>query len=109
MSNAPWTPGPWKWDAGLVPPDGPQFYATIYASDDPDLIIAEFNNRITEGTANARLIAEAPAMAEALECAEQYMERMAKWMRPEMMLSEDYNALKWRLEAILARINGGTP
>lgn len=61
------TKGPWRWDAGLVPPDGPQRYATIYAAGDPDLVIAEFNDSIPEGGANACLIAAAPDLLAALE------------------------------------------
>lgn len=53
------TPGPWGWDAGIVPPDGPERYADIYA-DDGDTIVANFNALIPEGEANARLIAAAP-------------------------------------------------
>ncbi len=52
------TPEPWKWDCGVMPPDGPETYADIYA-DDGDLIIAQFNDQITEGRANARLITNA--------------------------------------------------
>lgn len=59
------TPGPWKWDCGIIPPDGPGRYADIY-TDGGDLIIASFNNEIPEGSANARLIAAAPELLEAL-------------------------------------------
>jgi len=59
------TPGPWSFDYGTVPPDGPGTYADIYV-DGGDTIIAHFNNQIVEGLANARLIAAAPAMLEAL-------------------------------------------
>lgn len=48
------TAGKWDWDAGLVPPDGPERYADIYAGE---TIIANFNDAIPEGRANARLIA----------------------------------------------------
>lgn len=60
------TPGPWEWDCGLVPPDGPGRYADIY-KDGGDLIIAQFNDLIPEGKANARLIAAAPDLLEACE------------------------------------------
>ena len=66
MSEAKHTPGPWLFDYGTVPPDGPGTYADIYV-DGGDTIIAHFNNLIPEGLANARLIAAAPAMLEALQ------------------------------------------
>jgi hypothetical protein len=62
MSETAFTPGPWEWDCGVVPPDGPGRYADIYV-DSGELIIASFNNEIPEGHANARLIAAAPTMA----------------------------------------------
>lgn len=55
------TPGPWEWDAGVVPPDGPGRYADIYV-DGGETIIASFNDAIPEGRANARLIAAAPTL-----------------------------------------------
>jgi len=64
--KTPWTKGPWQWDCGIIPPDGPGTYADIYI-DGGETIIAEFNNYIPEGKSNARLIAAAPAMAELLE------------------------------------------
>jgi len=60
------TPGPWKWDCGIIPPDGPGHYADIY-KDGGDLIIAQFNKQIPEGHANARLIAAAPDLVAALK------------------------------------------
>lgn len=62
------TAGKWDWDAGLVPPDGPERYADIYAGE---TIIANFNDAIPEGRANARLIAlmrtHLPALIEAVK------------------------------------------
>ena len=55
------TPGPWSFDYGTVPPDGPGTYADIYV-DGGDTIIAHFNNQIVEGRATARLIAASPTM-----------------------------------------------
>jgi hypothetical protein len=55
------TPGPWDWDCGIVPPDGPERYSDIY-TEGGDLIIARFNDLIPEGLANARLIAAAPEL-----------------------------------------------
>jgi len=63
------TPGPWEWDCGIIPPDGPGRYADIY-KDGGDLIIATFNDQIAEGHANARLIAAAPDLLEALKLAD---------------------------------------
>lgn len=63
------TPGPWRWDRGIVPPDGPERYADIYV-DSGDTIIAHFNDLVPEGLANARLIAAAPellALAQSLQ------------------------------------------
>lgn len=62
-SAATHTPGPWEWDCGVVPPDGPGRYSDIYV-DGGDLIIAHFNDQIPEGLANARLIAAAPDLLE---------------------------------------------
>jgi len=63
------TPGPWEYDYGIVPPDGPEKYSDIYVigDDREPIIIAEFNNCIPEGQANARLIAAAPDLLEALK------------------------------------------
>lgn len=59
------TPGPWEWDCGVIPPDGPDRYADIY-KDGGELIIATFNDAIPEGRANASLIAAAPDLLAAL-------------------------------------------
>lgn len=59
------TPGPWSWDAGLVPPDGPSSYADIFSLEH-ETIVASFNDCIPEGTANAHLIAAAPDLLSAL-------------------------------------------
>lgn len=58
------TPGPWQWDAGIIPPDGPGHYADIYVmgEDREPIIIAEFNDRLPEGRDNARLIVAAPQL-----------------------------------------------
>lgn len=70
---AAFTPGPWEFDCGLIPPDGPERYADIYVteSEGEPLIIASFNEmrefRCSEGIANAALIAAAPDLYEALE------------------------------------------
>lgn len=48
------TPGPWFWDSGLIPPDGPGRYSSIYTTD--ETIIAEFNDCIPKGVHNAEYI-----------------------------------------------------
>jgi hypothetical protein len=64
MGEMKHTPGPWEWDNGLLPPDGPERFADIYTVGG-DIIIASFNERIPEGEANAHLIAAAPDLLEA--------------------------------------------
>ena len=62
------TPGPWDYDYGLVPPDGPERYCEV-TKDGGNLIIARVNDCFNEkeGHANARLIAAAPMLLEACE------------------------------------------
>lgn len=63
------TPGPWEWDSGMVPPDGPGRYSDIYV-EGGDKIIAEVNEFLEispeEGRANALLIKAAPDLLNAL-------------------------------------------
>lgn len=66
MSEIGFTPGPWSHDSGIIPPDGPGRYSTISA-DGGDISVAEVNDLITEGSANARLIAAAPDYADACD------------------------------------------
>ena len=63
------TPGPWEWDAGVIPPDGPGRYADIYiiAEDGEPTILAEFNDSLPEGRANAYLMTAGPEMFAALQ------------------------------------------
>ena len=86
MTDVPWTPGPWRRgglhiSAFVIVPQGTETHpvADVYAE------------------ANARLIAEAPAMAEALEQIEQ------------MIDYGQYAAAQRIIETILARIKGATP
>ncbi|WP_217589856.1 hypothetical protein [Burkholderia sp. GbtcB21] len=65
MNESKSTPGPWSYDRGILPPDGPGRYSTVSA--DGDVVIAEVNDLISEGIPNARLITAAPDMAEVLE------------------------------------------
>ena len=61
-----WTPGPWLWDAGDIGEECSDPYSDIYAADG-ETTIAEFNDRIPEGRANANLMAAAPDLYEALQ------------------------------------------
>jgi hypothetical protein len=81
MSETKFTPGPWEWDSGLIPPDGPGRYADVYV-DGGDKIIASFNEMRefspAEGRANAHLIAAAPDLyAAAKASVEAYDEMVA--------------------------------
>lgn len=60
------TPGPWEWDAGDIGAEYSVPYSDIF-KDAGEIIIASFNDNIPEGRANARLIAAAPDLLEALE------------------------------------------
>lgn len=73
--SAQHTPGPWGWDRGLVPPDGPERYADIYI-DGGETIIANFNDRIPEGLANACLMSAAPDLLESCQEMLGYMKRL---------------------------------
>jgi hypothetical protein len=68
MEMAGHTPGPWSWDAGIIPPDGPGRYADIYVTgeDREPIVLAEFNDSLPEGRANATLMVAAPDMLAAL-------------------------------------------
>lgn len=51
------TQGLLEWDAGIIPPDGPDNYADLYVTDvdmEP-IILAEFNDNLPEGRGNAKL------------------------------------------------------
>lgn len=57
------TPGPWDyWQGAGI---GDESHAEIIAADG-EIVIAGFNNMIEQGEANARLIAAAPDLLEAL-------------------------------------------
>jgi len=82
-----YTPGPWTWDAGPADFDGGGSlrYCDVSANDG-DLIIASINDFFNkaEGHANARLIAAAPSMVEALKEAREALE-------PFMLLAHSYD------------------
>lgn len=90
--NAKHTPGTWKWDAGVIPPDGPGRYADIYVigEDGEPLIIAEFNDSIPEGRANARLIASAPTLAAENERLKALVAEMVEGLKPFADEAEDW-------------------
>lgn len=94
------TPGEWRWDAGVVPPDGPGRYADIYV-DDPEgdiVILASFNEfggfrSREEGLANAgHIVRFAPEPALRLLA---YCEDLeARAQAAEARLAEVLEALK---------------
>lgn len=95
MTDVPWTPGPWFAQPGFL---------TIYnMSNGTSGLTCAVASVLTEqpgldqANANARLLAEAPAMAEALEQIEQ------------MIDYGQYAAAQRIIETILARIKGETP
>jgi hypothetical protein len=114
-TDTPWTPGPWR--LGSEKGYNPHHIKT----NEPDMdarsicsVYGMFENkhidnirddpRCSEGLANARLISEAPAMAEALE-------KTIKWLADIL-----YNRMEWPPEQIdealapyrqiLARVRG---
>jgi len=62
--NKNYTPGPWDFWSGYAAFD--QIEAEITAQDG-DVVVAQYNNLIEQGEFNARLIAAAPDLLEALE------------------------------------------
>lgn len=70
------TPGPWSWDAGDIGNEYSIPYCDVFAGSGDDFIIASVNDRFdrTQGRANARLIAAAPDLLEALEDAVRWFE-----------------------------------
>lgn len=52
------TPTPWQWDSGIIPPDGPGTYSDIYVNGG-EIIIAQVNDQIEQGKANAEFIIKA--------------------------------------------------
>lgn len=95
-----WTPGPWNWDAGDIGAEASQPYCNVFTDD--ETIIATVNDRFNrqQGRANARLMAAAPelveALADAVEALE-YMERNRLHINPPTLD---------RSRALMARING---
>ncbi|ENM3040138.1 hypothetical protein AB7A53_005420 [Pseudomonas aeruginosa] len=64
MSKQSYTPGPWDYWSGYNPVDELEAQIT---TEDGDIVIASYNRQIPEGEANAKLLAAAPELLEALE------------------------------------------
>ncbi|EMB4100945.1 hypothetical protein ACWPX1_23535 [Pseudomonas aeruginosa] len=63
MSKQSYTPGPWDYWSGYNPVDELEAQIT---TEDGDIVIASYNRQIPEGEANAKLLAAAPELLEAL-------------------------------------------
>ncbi|EOK5389641.1 hypothetical protein ACM6SQ_004690 [Pseudomonas aeruginosa] len=63
MSKQSYTPGPWDYWSGYNPVDELEAQIT---TEDGDIVIASYNRQIPEGEANAKLLAAAPDLLEAL-------------------------------------------
>ncbi|MDI7005094.1 hypothetical protein [Pseudomonas aeruginosa] len=63
MSKHSYTPGPWDYWSGYNPVDELEAQIT---TEDGDIVIASYNRQIPEGEANAKLLAAAPELLEAL-------------------------------------------
>ncbi|MFU7071284.1 hypothetical protein ACM75K_29035 [Pseudomonas aeruginosa] len=64
MSKQSYTPGPWDYWSGYNPVDELEAQIT---TEDGDIVIASYNRQIPEGEANAKLLAAAPELLEALQ------------------------------------------
>ncbi|EOZ4779694.1 hypothetical protein ACSQPN_006131 [Pseudomonas aeruginosa] len=64
MSKQSYTPGPWDYWSGYNPVDELEAQIT---TEDGDIVIASYNRQIPEGEANAKLLAAAPELIEALQ------------------------------------------
>jgi hypothetical protein len=112
MSETPWTPGPWvvrvagkdNLPYGITAPDQP--YDRKGGIRDITRWAAITLPSSKEGQANARLIAAAPEMAEALEeCANRLKHAVIFLGKNEKLAEEDVS--KYR--ALLSRIRGDAP
>jgi hypothetical protein len=104
MSGNPWTPGPWFAQPGFLTiynmSDGTSGLTCAVASvlvDQPG---------IEQANANARLIAAAPEMAEALEECANRLKRAAIHLGSDEEFAE---AAVAKYRALLARIRGDAP
>jgi hypothetical protein len=99
-TETPPTPTPWEWDSGIIPPDGPERYCDIYV-DGGDKIIAEVNDCIPEGEANAALIVEAVNSHAALKARVAELEEALRALRLQALQSSVNDpANEWGLEAL---------
>lgn len=64
MSKHKHTPGPWDYWSGYNTVDELEAQIT---TEDGDIVIASYNRQIPEGEANAKLLAAAPELLEALQ------------------------------------------
>ncbi|HCF7106628.1 hypothetical protein ACOAQN_13810 [Pseudomonas aeruginosa] len=63
MGKQSYTPGPWDYWSGYNPVDELEAQIT---TEGGDIVIASYNRQIPEGEANAKLLAAAPELLEAL-------------------------------------------
>lgn len=96
MSETKWTPGPWKAPEGDFP--------DVYGPDDRLLAVVyapgNYEHNSQEGHANARLIAAAPDLLDALQEAMRWIGRLTDWEG-----AGDPDADSWR--AAIAKAKGG--
>lgn len=108
MSDTPWTPGPWTLAA--VAEDGASWFEVRGDADSGGwmTVIADMVDHVGD----ARLIAAAPDMAEALEMAEAAMNYMGDILNNmDAVLPEDEAATEAAFEAVraaLAKAKGAT-
>ena len=98
------TPGPWSWCAvGWEEPSG-AFDIEATTADGRHVIIAsryDWQHRVEESEANARLIAAAPELLEALR-------GLRRWMGP-CGLDEEIDAAMRAADAAIAKATGDAP
>lgn len=87
MSQTKFTPGPWATKSARIPVDGEFDWCVSTSIDGADYVIAEAFGRVAEqirpnAEANARLMAAAPELYEALEELLQDIQQYEAWQRP---------------------------
>lgn len=78
---------------------------TIYAPNDTCIAVAESSNGINEAKANARLIAAAPKLLEALENTHKFMDAADISDFPDDIATK-FKALLWQQEVAIASSKG---